>query len=705
MSEYGPPPFLQAPPGDQNRNLQVRVDIQLTRDAFQGGDRSLAAQLAETIIAQRDSEITGWINSIRQQNAIAPIGYVSRDLEFSDCRAIYVRNGLDETLDIIIYPNLGSPGQTTIPTAGTFDVVLPFQGYPVGSFTSWGLYSWAAWNLVNGGHLTTDDQPSGLPTPWSVPKVGKTGILIEPLTGLQYFEVKILSFPKNNPSAIVTPFIQGVDDGTFLDCSIVDVNRNLRTYLFPGNYTSWLTPSIGLIPKQLMPSGLDDDVVTDDMLVGLDTDDTYNVARTIHVTPFTVQFDEVKTRNFKNPVYALANPYQSSDDDIHANLHDPARVSVVPALGDDFVLVADLLKDDYNPILYANSNPKPTIRVFDNRLTNTEFGGNPPPPPQRVGGLREDQNCVGVAGTYVLIPRGAIYEAMPLDAITLADVNAAVALYGVNGPTNNYNGEIYLPNTAPYNQGGGLWVVGAIIDAPGYFGYFSFNEQAGIGFPYIDWLGGTLKYTAGKFVDDDYTHNHLIGDIQSGPVTNYTAYSGFLTIGTFDNDEQIAYAYEPDDHLTPLTGIFETGTHTWAIKGRGDSIVNATAADDGPLIGPFGGQAQTFNAVWSGVDLGSFAEDDIIMFAVDTSKRTVYLGKNGQWYDRDGPKDKSITPGDDNLLVALMLDGDDKQEYYPAATLRVGPSHVRFQFGGSCKYPKPGGYSFYHADDVTGIQT
>ena len=93
------------------------------------------------------------------------------------------------------------------------------------------------------------------------------------------------------------------------------------------------------------------------------------------------------------------------------------------------------------------------------------------------------------------------------------------------------------------------------------------------------------------------------------------------------------------------------------------------------------------------------------MFAVDTTKRTVYVGKNGQWYDRNGPKDKQIQPGDDQLLVAIMLDGDDKQDYYPAATLRTGPAHVRFQFGGSCKYAAPGGYLYYHADDVTGIQS
>lgn len=686
MAEYVPPPFLSPPEDNEYRPLSVHLQIALKNGtSFTGGVVELET-LAQRILVKREGEIEGWLADLRQQNAIANTGVMSQELLFDDMRVEYQRFQKIENLTITAFPSPPPQPGTKSPFAGTFDVKCPFQGYPAGKLETRGVYTWAGWNIIDDGSITDDDIPFSFVVPWTL-QMGVTGVCNQPITGLQYFEVQVAKLPARVPDSFQRT-LSGIDDGSYLDCAVTHISRIELTYLFPPHLNTWLTPAIGLIPKQLMPVGLTKNTILDDqILVGMDTDDTILEARSVHITPTVVQQDTAETKNWASPLYELVNTSTFTTTQLDT-INGEIPLIPFPAF-DPHVLIADALIGDFNPILYANDPVKPTITVSENSIA--------PPPPRQLGPTRQDQNCVGVGGKYVIMPRGLIKK-MPLNAITTADVDAAIAVaddeFLLLPPFINwthYQGISLVLPTAAY--GTAVWSLGATNVVNTSAGEFGYNDvDFALGDEYVDQLAGVLKYAPGKFVTTDYPNGHLSGDYLEGPGSNYSANSGVVSLIPF-GDDQINYFYEQGT-ITPPQGVNALGQHTWAFKGRGDLLDDGiTAADDGPLVPSRGGDGKFFNGVWSGTNLGTLKENDIIMIATDAGGRKVWFGKNGKWYDKHGVNDAQ--PGSDKLLPSLLLDGDGKQDYYPAASLRVGASEVKFLFGSSTKYPAPGGFKLY----------
>lgn len=675
--------------------MPVRLQIEVgTGVNYSGGDLGTLELLSQHILVSHEGEIEGWLNNLRQQQSISPLGVVNGQLSFHDMQVEYSRIQKHESLTITAFPAPPTPPPGSNPYANIFDVSVDFQGYPVGDFETFGLYTWAGFNKIVDDTITTDDFPFSVPVPWSVDDMGVTGVCSDELIGLQYFEVQIKALPKSVPDPLRLTFSAGIDDGSYLDCSIVTTTRTASTYLFPKELDTWLTPAIGFIPKQLKPD-IKKNTVVDDMLVGFDTDDTILKARTVYIVPLTSQIDEVDTKNWQNAVYALQNPYTSSYDSTGTRQGLAINYPIGPApdaMGDEFILEAQVMIDDYNPVLYANSHPKPTIRMQESSFPMGV------PAPQHKGQTRGDQSCIGVGGKYVLVAVSGL-RTIALDQFTVADVEAAIAALD-DVLIGNYPNLPWYDHVDDFLGGftidaplGGDWLIGATTEAPQYKGFVAYNDFYAAT-TYVDQLGGKLKYTPGKFVTASFADEHLVGDYLEGPTANISQNSGFLTFTKFNGGNSIAYEYEQDPGYVAPQGVNAVGSHTWLLKGRGDLLDDSiTPADDGPLVPLRGGNGALNNGVFSGVDLGALKEDDTVMFATDTGSRRVYVGINGHWYDKNG-KSKA-TPGSAELLPGMLLDGDGTQDYYPAATLRVGKSHVRFTFGSACKYPLPPGYKYF----------
>lgn len=717
------PPNLQAPPGGEHRPMKVRLTTSLSDVNFQGGDTSMIQVLADAILQYHDAEISGWVNALRQQTAINPLGYMDRSLSFSDCSVTYTRNGQDEVLDIVVRPNPSTSEGAPLSSGGTYDVECPFTGYAVGQLQTQGLYTWCGFNLLDDGALSHDDEPFGFPASWGVPSVGRTGVLITPLSGLQYLEAEIVSLPKRTPAEF-TVLYAGIDDGSFVDWAPGHIQPNEIVYSFPAALNTWLTPAIGFIPSQQFNDDWIKNITVDDMLVGLEKDDTFQIARSVYCVTSTIERSDVQTKSWSGAQYWINNPSQV-DNQPQSGVHtlvvpsEGTRVDYAyshqagPALETRWNLQCQITEEDWNPIFIKNSPTKPTITVGGGYV-----GAKAKPPI-----VRGDQAGVGVAGKYVMIPAVTL-QSMPIDTFKVGDIPGAIAATdAVNrmaiddliasdeaiGNTDTYvpleafadprewGSGVAIQSTLPYLHGfPQLWIIVAepdvTTDAPTPIDDTVFING---GFQTVKQILGSLGYQAGGFVSDDYAAQAVIGDYFEGPGSDISQNSGFVEL-LFEptTPPKIAFLYQPNPQYTPLSGVNATGTHTWVFKGRGDLLADGhTATDDGPLIPPLGGNGGTFNAIWSGVDLGVLALDDVITMAIDTGSRKVWYGLNGKWYDKNGVS--PYAPGDPRLLPSVLLDGEPSQNYYPACTLRVGASHVRFLWGQATKFPRPSGFDDY----------
>lgn len=144
------------------------------------------------------------------------------------------------------------------------------------------------------------------------------------------------------------------------------------------------------------------------------------------------------------------------------------------------------------------------------------------------------------------------------------------------------------------------------------------------------------------------------------------------------------------------------GVNFPVLKGRGDFLgfyrdnipaeepaydaVAGTRGDDWKVNGGSG--------VDTGVNLGEIAVGDRIMIATDVTNRKIWFGRNGVWYRPDGGEvtAKQIADGEGYTTLMDIEPGKDNPEYYPAATVKYGASHVRMHFGSTCRYTPPGGH-------------
>lgn len=730
MSEYVPPPSLQ---GGAAAPINTTYQIGLNLNNFQGGDTSLASTLANAILESHASDIDQFIIDQRQQSAIAPLAYRTSELKFNDMLTVYAFNHGAEELHIIAYPT-PTGGTTAQNAGGKYDVICKFTGYGIGQLQTQGVYEWAAFNYVDDGAATDDEFPGGLPIPWSVPKVGKSGVLPWQLVGMQYLEVQIVALPTTVPASFTVPYA-GVDDNSHVNWDGGKLQPNLIEYDFTDKYNTWLTPAVGFIPSQQFDDHWKDPTTTDDMLLGLEKDDVFQVARSVYAVRSNIFLSDVQTRSWTASKYWLINPTgakpeqaatltQSSNLGTHVETFFKEQPSgTIPTNDDDhgtWPINCEVTVEDWNPVYIQNAPHKPIISPNTNYVQNTVGVQQNPTQPVPRG----DFSTIGVGGKYLLMPNVTL-SSMPVDAIRASDIDNAIAttlatnltqlqmaidadaaigvtdVYATMGKVADprLSGLITVPQADDYLHGFPKAMV--LVSEVGV------NDDAPIPvdddivfvagqFQHIGLMMGSLGYSKGHFVDDDYTGGVVMGDYFEGPGANIAANSGTIElVFPFPGGAHtIGFGFEPNNTPQPLVGANVAGIHTWVLKGRGDQLGDPqTAADDGPLVPPIGGEGSLFNGVWSGVDLGELAVDDTIMMATDTGSRKVYFGKNGHWYDKDGKSD--FSPGQEQLKVAMLLDGDGKQDYYPAVTLRAGLSHMRFLWGVLTKYQPPPGYKAY----------
>ena len=166
--------------------------------------------------------------------------------------------------------------------------------------------------------------------------------------------------------------------------------------------------------------------------------------------------------------------------------------------------------------------------------------------------------------------------------------------------------------------------------------------------------------------------------------------------------------YDDDTEDTRImVPLDQEGNHAPVIKGRADFLIAyrigippGVRADEPSFIredfaggsGDFAGSGTGFD---TGVNLPALAVGDRVMIATDTESRKVWFGKNGTWYGLEGALDMNNPQAFEEGYVTVMdvEDGVDGPEYYPAATVKYGTTHVRLHLGATCRYQPPPGHS------------
>jgi hypothetical protein len=110
---------------------------------------------------------------------------------------------------------------------------------------------------------------------------------------------------------------------------------------------------------------------------------------------------------------------------------------------------------------------------------------------------------------------------------------------------------------------------------------------------------------------------------------------------------------------------------TLVFKGRGDALaaIKTAGVDNGP--------SSTRSGVWTGVDLDELKQGGVVMMATDTQSRKVWFGVNGSW---KGPNGGSANPAADVGHACLMDGVAGARNYFPGASIRLGPTRLRFIF-------------------------
>ena len=128
----------------------------------------------------------------------------------------------------------------------------------------------------------------------------------------------------------------------------------------------------------------------------------------------------------------------------------------------------------------------------------------------------------------------------------------------------------------------------------------------------------------------------------------------------------------------------KTGSRSPVIKGVYNNFVDDMDTPHDDIAGS--------QAFWTGADFGELKKGDIFSFAVDTEKRKVWVGKNGQWANGGQPAEGKVP--------LTYLDGDNPKDvhasnpvdYYPIVSYMTGKIWMKMRFGGACKHQVPAGF-------------
>jgi len=579
--------------------------------------------------------------------------------------------------------------------------------------------------------------PSGMPgysASEYCPGVGGAAILATPLSGKQYWEVKITELPSQVPGGYTlnTTNIYGVGfDGmgvymllslgnpygsppalsnsgnyTIPDCfSETDPGSELVSVTWLKEVDTWYTPSIGVVPSYYLPKDMRDAAPTDAPKAYLD------YTRVPGLDPMLANLadDQRKARSITatSTVVGPIGRGQTGQEYV---------IGVWERQG--FTLIGDTTSD--YPKFYA-------------ALKSWADSKGVGPAPQEED--FQDKSPGGAAW----LPFGSdnIYV-FRSDGLPLAEYTDQTADW-TSGMTSGGDGVIARIDSflegqvqfafTPYY----IWK--ERLDGPGDPGWDGIRTSR-TGYNDYVWAGvGPITGPRGGDVWEGMTVSYFTqgADVRYTPGFKYSTYAqGVHLTGTgiplfraeVEDSTLGANIFAARDPPLPasLAGLYDLGKHMPVFIGRMDQLnspdvegIGSTGLGNSMSIASVGDGSETdldkedgLIAMFSGVDLGKLEEGDVIMMATDTDTGCVWFGKNGEWYapeDGGGLCTKTGDPANGTGWAAVMDtykksasfdESKAPENYYPAVGYRVGPFKAEIVYdSGSLKYKPPEGFQVY----------
>jgi hypothetical protein len=587
----------------------------------------------------------------------------------------------------------------------------------------------------SGVALPSDQQWLGYTEDLWTKNLGASAIATTPLSGTQYWEVQIVSLPRNKvPDNFNVPLeivhetgadgvvVSGTEwDGSLITSPLENFGAQGADWTWDATLDAFLTPAIGVCPGYFLP---------DDLLPGDPT---------------------AKPRLFND--YGRLLGMDQALDVLSGNLYDRARSVYVVALSVD--------NNTYKIQTWVQGNwqlingSTATLYGTDSFITDPPPGGTPWPNPKvdfrgykavsSVGiytGVADPQNIPFTATTDGQVMQ--LTEQTEVDNCFNGIPNNVVSGSYTQGisfgpyPVTDY----YAPASGP-NGGTGLkfsslgtnsLTTTVVIDAsihethqtyvtpinwtstpPGT--YFQWNNQTWecVGVDGTDMGDGTdigdgiLTHMAGRYLSP-VSIPMIFGEIG----TLYPLQSG-------QTDDAWIALYTSRYHTPAFIGridcLHQGPYHEGDDSGRGSGITyyDGDGSDSSIFsLGPNATSAMSVQGCYTGVDLGDLVNGDTVMIATDADQGYIWFGKNGKWYGKTGMLDPVYDGPAHGTHWAAVMDGFTKSaypitsptgawaratakpQYFPCVSYRLGPGEVKIVFDkAQLKYPPPAGFKVY----------
>ena len=678
--------------------------------------------MVRQVLDANAGEIMQFFNAQQHMHSlgVSPSSYVEREL--AQLRLRYENNTGAEKLIIIVKPISPNPSVRVIQPSANFVIEVPFTGWPVAGYqysqqnpgfatnlefgpylpdpqfvpnsfgavdpdisdmapgtllgsnnyfsTMYGSVSWVD-GAYNSDPFMTYNDNGGFTAPWQTSGVGVLGACVRKLEGQQYWEVKIDALPSSyaTPSPITVFTSGGVYDGTFISSNVLYWDSSRQTQNWDPMLTTFFTPYIGVVSDYYIDPGWRKNTIVYGNVAGLDPLEI--TARSIGVMNTSVILGSETTRTWVEGFMY----YESETGYVPPSV--PAQYVVAPEQSQQAGVLAWLNQYTGPTNPYDPPDPPDMDLPVPWETLSTPFGNG-------------RRYTVVVNQRYVLF--GDVQTDVPIKVSWIpTEAEIAGAL--------DANIGAYLSTNPPPPDG--------LVQQRGVFvgGHFQ-NEPIdynGIGpMPPKNYSGVTVLWSVEAIVNDPYA-----GMEPGSP--------GTLLLGQFPfalprwrpghyHDETKSMVFgdglaTPDvlnmDGSYGAAGLTAPGKRAPVIKGRYDAVGSVTASYQDLDIATTNSHGVRTNGVWTGVDLGVLQVDDVVMIATDQKTREIWFGKNGKWYDTSGPTD--LQPGAKDFKAATYLDGDHTVPYYPACSVRLGPTKLVMQFGTGQKYTPPGNFTSYGA--------
>ena len=272
--------------------------------------------LGEAVLTEYDGNIHQFVNGQRQIAGKSDIDQYGNSTQFIGLDVSYQLNQGTEIIDLVAYPE-NAPGLSEVLApltfGSSFEIDSDFNGWPIRGWQYHAAGGAGFYAIVNYGNYYYDplfvpqapgfSDPSSADTPPDPPTnappddkiwtggtdpggtaieltdIGGSGVCVEALSGLQYWEVAIKELPTGVPASFSFPKSGAADGSFYQDITIYD-DPTIEQWSWPTDLNTWYTPAIGLVPAEFVDPSWKKNKVAFQGVIGLDPDPT-PAARTI----------------------------------------------------------------------------------------------------------------------------------------------------------------------------------------------------------------------------------------------------------------------------------------------------------------------------------------------------------------------------------------------------------------------------------------